>query len=75
MASIEVCLCVSGYASESEGEELGGEGDVTLPQDLPGTGNVKAGQSAVRLVEVNYNGVVFMGSCVNCCYGNSLGPE
>ena len=25
---------------------------VTLPQDLPGRGNVKAGQSAVRLSEV-----------------------
>ena len=39
--------------SESEGEELvGGEGEVTLPQDLPGRGNIKSEQSAIRLTEV-----------------------
>lgn len=45
-------VCARGYASESDGEELAGEGDVHLPQDLPGRGNVKAGQSAIRLSEV-----------------------
>lgn len=44
-------LC-RGYASESDGEELGGEGQVTLPQDLPGKANLKSEQSAVRLSEV-----------------------
>ena len=38
--------------SESEGEELAGEGEVTLSQDLPGRGNIKSEQSAVRLSEV-----------------------
>lgn len=41
-----------GCASESDGEELGGEGEVTLPQDLPGRGNIKAEQSAIHLSEV-----------------------
>ena len=40
----------SGGASESEGEEL--EGEVTLAQDVPGRGNVKQQQSAVKLYEV-----------------------
>ena len=40
-----------GYASESDGEEMAGE-DIILPQDLPGRGNVKTGQSSVRLSEV-----------------------
>ncbi len=39
-------------ASDSEGEDMGG--DVTLPQDLPGRGNIQAQQSAVRLSEVNF---------------------
>lgn len=44
---------LSGYASESDGEEaLGGEGDVILPQDLPGRANLKSEQSAVRLSEI-----------------------
>ena len=45
--------------SESEGEELaeGGEGEVTLPQDLPGRGNVKSEQSAIKLTEVCLNGM------------------
>ena len=38
--------------SESEGEDLAGEGEVTLPQDLPGRGNIKSEQSTVRLSEV-----------------------
>ena len=43
----------SGYASESDGEELcGGEGEVVLPQDLPGRANIKSEQSTVRLSEV-----------------------
>ena len=29
------------------------EGQVTLPQDLPGRGNIKQQQSAVKLVEVS----------------------
>lgn len=45
-------LISRGYGSESEGEELGGDGEVTLPQDLPGRGNLKTEQSAVRLSEV-----------------------
>lgn len=39
------------YLSESEGEDIDGE-EVTLPQDLPGAGNVKQHQSAVKLTEV-----------------------
>lgn len=43
----------SGYTSESDGEELcGGEGEVVLPQDLPGRANIKSEQSTVRLSEV-----------------------
>ena len=40
--------------SESDGEELaeGRDGEVTLPQDLPGRGNIKSEQSAIRLTEV-----------------------
>ena len=38
--------------SESEGEELAGEGEVTLSEDLPGRGNIKSEQSAIRLSEV-----------------------
>ena len=41
-----------GQGSDSEGEELGGEGEVTLPQDLPGRGNIHSQQSAIRLSEV-----------------------
>lgn len=39
------------YMSESEAEDVAGE-EVTLPQDLPGAGNVKQQQSAVRLIEL-----------------------
>ena len=42
-----------GQGSDSEGEELGGDGDVILPQDLPGRGNVHSQQSVIRLSEVN----------------------
>jgi len=31
---------------------MAGEGEVTLPQDLPGRGNIKSEQSAIRLSEV-----------------------
>ena len=41
-----------GNVSESEGEELAGEGEVTLSEDLPGRGNIKSEQSAIRLSEV-----------------------
>ena len=41
-----------GQGSDSEGEELGGEGDVILPQDLPGRGNALSQQSVVKLSEV-----------------------
>ena len=37
--------------SESEAEDAAGE-EVTLPQDLPGAGNVKQQQSAIKLTEV-----------------------
>lgn len=40
-----------GYGSESEGEEPA-DSRVTLPQNVPGRGNVKAQQSAIRLTEV-----------------------
>ncbi|KAM7441013.1 hypothetical protein ABFA07_006285 [Porites harrisoni] len=40
-----------GYGSESEGEEPA-DSRVTLPQDVPGRGNVKAQQSAIRLTEL-----------------------
>ena len=39
------------YMSESEAEDVAGE-EVTLPQDLPGAGNIKQQQSAVKLIEV-----------------------
>ena len=37
--------------SESEAEDGTGE-EVTLPQDLPGAGNIKQQQSAIKLTEV-----------------------
>lgn len=40
-----------GYGSESEGEEPG-DSRITLPQDVPGRGNIKAQQSAIRLTEL-----------------------
>ena len=40
-----------GYGSESEGEEPEAS-QVMLPQNVPGRGNVKAQQSAIRLTEV-----------------------
>ena len=46
------CAICRGNVSESEGEELAGEGEVTLSQDLPGRGNIKSEQSAIRLSEV-----------------------
>jgi len=33
---------------------MGGAGDVTLPQDLPGRANMKSEQSVVRLSEVGW---------------------
>ena len=32
---------------------MGGVGDVTLPQDLPGRGNIHSQQSAIKLSEVD----------------------
>lgn len=55
---MEVCY-LRGQGSDSEGEELGGEGDVILPQDLPGRGNVHSQQSVVRLSEVGAWSLVF----------------
>ena len=49
--------------SESEGEEVAGEREVVLPQDLPGRGNLKSEQSAIRLTEV---GVACVGGCGQC---------
>lgn len=40
-----------GYGSESEGEEPM-ESNVTLPQSVPGRGNIKSQKSAIRLTEV-----------------------
>ena len=37
--------------SESEGEEVATQ-EVTLPQNLPGRGNIRSTQSSVRLTEV-----------------------
>ena len=48
-----VYICFRGQGSDSEGEELAGEGDVILPQDLPGRGNVHSQQSVIRLSEVS----------------------
>jgi len=43
-----------GNLSESEGEDMA-EDHVTLPQDLPGVGNIRRQQSAIKLTEVrNY---------------------
>ena len=42
-----------GYGSESEGEEAV-DSNVTLPQSLPGRGNMKSQKSAIRLTEVMY---------------------
>ena len=44
-------ILIRGGASESEGEEA--EGEVILPQDLPGRGNMKQQQSAIKLYEVS----------------------
>ena len=41
-----------GQGSDSEGEELGREGEVILPQDLPGCGNIHSQQSVIKLSEV-----------------------
>ncbi|XP_046554508.1 suppressor of SWI4 1 homolog [Haliotis rubra] len=41
-----------GNLSESEGEQDGPHNEVTLPQQLHGRGNLKAGQSAIRLKEI-----------------------
>ena len=38
--------------SESEAEDGIGDEEVTLPQDLPGAGNIKQQQSAIKLTEV-----------------------
>jgi ribosome biogenesis protein SSF1/2 len=38
--------------SESEMEVDGPHNEVTLPQDLPGRGNVKSAKSAIRLTEI-----------------------
>ena len=37
---------------------MGGEGEVTLPQDLPGRGNIKSEQSTIRLSEVGHGRLV-----------------
>ena len=43
-----------GNLSESEGEDMT-EDHVTLPQNLPGVGNIRRQQSAIKLTEVrNY---------------------
>ena len=47
-----IFFCFRDQGSDSEGEELGGEGDVILPQDLPGRGNALSQQSVVKLSEV-----------------------
>lgn len=47
-------LLSAAYLSESEGEDPA-DSQVTLPQRVPGRGNIKAGQSAIRLTEVNYS--------------------
>ena len=40
-----------GYGSESEAEDAG-DSHVTLPQDLPGRGNIKSEKSSVKVTEV-----------------------
>ncbi len=51
-SSIILSCYHSDGGSDSEGEDVGGVGDVTLPQDFPGRGNTQAQQSMVRLSEV-----------------------
>ena len=41
-----------GYGSESEAEDTA-ESHVTLPQDLPGRGNIKSEKSSVKITEVS----------------------
>ena len=52
--------------SESEGEEVVAQ-EVTLPQDLPGRGNVKSSQCAVRLTEVYITLYRDVEHCVSVC--------
>ena len=40
-----------GYGSESEAEDAA-DSHVTLPQDLPGRGNIKSEKSSVKVTEV-----------------------
>jgi len=40
--------------SESEAEDGAGDEEVTLPQDLPGAGNIKQQQSSIKLTEVSH---------------------
>lgn len=54
-----------GYGSESEGEEPV-DSRVTLPQNVPGRGNVKAQQSAIRLTEVQLFGYLNSHFCLYC---------
>ncbi|XP_015776839.1 PREDICTED: suppressor of SWI4 1 homolog [Acropora digitifera] len=51
-----------GYGSESEGEEPG-DSRITLPQDVPGRGNIKAQQSAIRLTECGIPVIFGRGGC------------
>ena len=53
--------------SESEAEDIAGEEEVTLPQDLPGAGNIKQQQSAVKLTEVT------IVCCLRCASHDTTG--
>ena len=44
-------VCSAGYGSESEGEELAGDGAVTVPQHL--LASAKSEQNTVKLSEVS----------------------
>lgn len=46
-----VSRAAGGYGSESEAEDQV-DSQVTLPQDLPGRGNIKSEKSSVKLTEV-----------------------
>jgi hypothetical protein len=53
-----------GYGSESEAEDAA-ESHVTLPQDLPGRGNIKSEKSSVKITEVERVLVELSMSCLS----------
>ena len=58
--------------SESEAEDGAGDEEVTLPQDLPGAGNIKQQQSAIKLTEVFIVSFVCIVKNMNACKANDI---